>query len=71
MSPEQVIQIAVGALLTLAGATQLYMWLEIVKLRKSRHLHANVLQRHVGRFARIGERLGIEWDDLESDLLKG
>lgn len=71
MSVEAIAQIAIGVLLTLAGAVQVYMWKEITGLRKSRHLHANVLQRHIGRFARIGEKLGIEWDDLEADLMKG
>lgn len=71
MSPEQVTQIAVGALLTLAGAIQAYLLLEIAKLRKSKHLHANVLQRHIGRFARISQILKIEWDDVEADLMKG
>ncbi len=71
MSPETITQIAVGLLLTLAGAVQAYMLREILSLRRSKHLHANVLQRHIGRFARIGEKLGIEWDDLEADLMKG
>jgi hypothetical protein len=44
---------------------------EVLALRRSKHLHANVLQRHIGRFARIGERLGIEWDDVEADIMKG
>jgi len=71
VSPEQVVQLVVGTLLTLAGAVQVYILREILSLRKSKHLHANVLQRHIGRFARIGERLGIEWDDIEADLMKG
>lgn len=71
MSPETVIQLLVGALLAIAGATQMYMWKEIVRLRTSRNVHGHILQRHTGRFARIGEKLGIEWDDLEADLLKG
>jgi hypothetical protein len=57
-----------AALLALTGAVQLVMWREILKLRDSRYHHAQVLQRHVGRFARLGERLGIEWDDLEKEL---
>lgn len=57
-----------AAFMTLAGALQVYIWKEILSLRKSRHLHANILQRHVGRFARIGDVLHIEWNDLEGDL---
>ena len=71
MIPDPIVQVVVGALLAFAGATQVYMWREIVALRKSKHLHANVLQRHIGRFARIGQALNIEWDDVEDDLMKG
>jgi hypothetical protein len=68
MNSAIVADIAITALLALAGATQVYIWKEILSLRRSRHVHANVLQRHIGRFARIGEVLHIEWKDLEDDL---
>jgi hypothetical protein len=61
-------QIVVGILLTVAGSLMVYVWKEIISLRKSRQKHANILQRHVGRFARIGDVLHIEWNDLEDDL---
>jgi hypothetical protein len=60
--------LAASALLAITGAVQLVMWKEILGLRLQARHHAQVLQRHVGRFARLGERLGIEWDDLEKEL---
>lgn len=71
MSADTVALLAVGVVVSLSGAIQLYILREIAQLRRSRHVHANVLQRHIGRFARIGEVLRIEWNDLADDLAKG
>ncbi len=71
MTAEQWLQTAGGLILALVSGIQVYVLREILSLRRSKHLHANVLQRHIGRFARIGERLGIEWDDVEADIMKG
>lgn len=71
MSADTVALFAVGVVVSLSGAIQVYILREIAALRRSRHVHANVLQRHVGRFGRIAETLRLEWDDLENDLGKG
>lgn len=66
--PDHIFDVLVGALLAVVSAVQLNIWKEILSLRRSRHHHANVLQRYAGRFARIGDELNIRWDDFESDI---
>lgn len=62
--------VVAAALLSGAGACFLVVWAEIKSLRKSRQRHALILQQHAQRFMIIGGQLGIEWQELQTDLLE-